>query len=87
MPHASLRNRQPIEFREGEDMAKTLKAQKKAEQAEFESYKKAQADHKKLFAETQALEKKISQVLQQRLVSPPSAVNAAESFAVREWCA
>jgi septal ring factor EnvC (AmiA/AmiB activator) len=53
---------QPIEFQEGEDMAKTLKAQKKAEQQEFESYKKAQSDHKKLFGETQALEKKIAQV-------------------------
>jgi septal ring factor EnvC (AmiA/AmiB activator) len=53
---------QPIEFHEGEDMAKTLKAQKKAEQQEFESYKKAQSDHKKLFGEAQALEKKIAQV-------------------------
>jgi hypothetical protein len=47
-------------------MAKALKAQKKAEQQEFDNYKKAQSDHKKLFSETQALEKKIAQVISRK---------------------
>lgn len=57
-----LRPTQPIEFREGEDMAATLKMHKKAEASGLKAYKNAQAEHKKLYAEVQSLEKKIDQV-------------------------
>lgn len=40
-------------------MHKTLKAQKKLEEFEFNAYKKAQSDHKKLHGEVEMLEKKI----------------------------